>query len=234
MPDFLQTSYTPGKGNRAQPGEGLRSKPLVHLQLVDPQYPNSGFVISRSSVRVRQLASSFSTSYGGKFQWFRGLDGITDAILALRKRTLLDDIHLNPVRAGLVPSKTYEGLLDDPWSSLAKGYAGFPEQRSGEGSRDPRRRIDHHGGGPALRDGGRATIGIRGPAPRRRAPCRGCLGPVAEDFAKAILDRRAALDAERRKRFGASAEICSQAREGTSQRNPPMEDTSFMNERQKF
>ena len=53
---ILQTSYTPGKGNRAQPGEDLRSKPLVYLQPVDPQYPQSGFVISRSSVRVRQLA----------------------------------------------------------------------------------------------------------------------------------------------------------------------------------
>jgi putative transposase len=44
-------------------------------------------------------------------------------------RTLLDYIHLNPVRAGLVPSTTYEGLLDYPWSSLTKGYAVSPKAR---------------------------------------------------------------------------------------------------------
>jgi len=44
-------------------------------------------------------------------------------------RTLLDYIHLNPVRAGLVPSKAYASLLDYPWSSLTQGYAVIPKAR---------------------------------------------------------------------------------------------------------
>ncbi len=36
---------------------------------------------------------------------------------------LLDYIHLNPVRAGLVNSKNGLGLLEYPWSSLSQGYA---------------------------------------------------------------------------------------------------------------
>ncbi len=45
-------------------------------------------------------------------------------------QTLLDYIHLNPVRAGLVPSGAFEGLLDYPWSSLAKGYSLGPKARA--------------------------------------------------------------------------------------------------------
>ncbi len=37
--------------------------------------------------------------------------------------TLLDYIHLNPVRAGLVKWETGIGLLEFPWSSVAGGYA---------------------------------------------------------------------------------------------------------------
>jgi len=44
-------------------------------------------------------------------------------------RTLLDYIHLNPVRAGLVPSERFGGLLDYPWSSLARAYAAGPKAR---------------------------------------------------------------------------------------------------------
>jgi len=44
-------------------------------------------------------------------------------------RTLLDYIHLNPVRAGLVPSESFAGLLDYPWSSLASVYAVGPKAR---------------------------------------------------------------------------------------------------------
>ena len=36
--------------------------------------------------------------------------------------TLMDYIHLNPVRAGLVRLATGKSLLDYPWSSLAAGY----------------------------------------------------------------------------------------------------------------
>ncbi|MBL9159530.1 MAG: transposase [Verrucomicrobiales bacterium] len=44
-------------------------------------------------------------------------------------RTLLDYIHLNPVRARIVPSESYGGLLDYPWSSLAKAFAVAPKAR---------------------------------------------------------------------------------------------------------
>jgi hypothetical protein len=37
--------------------------------------------------------------------------------------TLLDYIHLNPVRAGIVKPKRGESVLDYPWSSVASGYA---------------------------------------------------------------------------------------------------------------
>jgi REP element-mobilizing transposase RayT len=44
-------------------------------------------------------------------------------------QTLLDYIHLNPVRAGFVPSESFNGLLDYPWSSLVQAYAVAPEAR---------------------------------------------------------------------------------------------------------
>ena len=43
--------------------------------------------------------------------------------------TLLDYIHLNPVRAGLVRVKKGESVLDYPWSSLSTGYAVPPSRR---------------------------------------------------------------------------------------------------------
>lgn len=44
--------------------------------------------------------------------------------------TLMDYIHLNPVRAGLVKGKTGLELLDYPWSSVAGGYALAPGKRA--------------------------------------------------------------------------------------------------------
>jgi REP element-mobilizing transposase RayT len=45
-------------------------------------------------------------------------------------QTLLDYIHLNPVRAGLVPTESLPGLMDYPWSSLVQAYAVAPEARA--------------------------------------------------------------------------------------------------------
>lgn len=42
---------------------------------------------------------------------------------------LIDYIHLNPVRAGLVSAKEGKGLLDYRWNSLAQGYAVAPSRR---------------------------------------------------------------------------------------------------------
>jgi putative transposase len=47
----------------------------------------------------------------------------------LYMRTLFDYIHLNPIRAKRVPSEAFPGLLDYPWTSLAKGYAVAPKDR---------------------------------------------------------------------------------------------------------
>ncbi len=38
-------------------------------------------------------------------------------------RTLLDYIHLNPVRAGIIEPRRGEGVMDYAWSSVAGGYA---------------------------------------------------------------------------------------------------------------
>ena len=37
--------------------------------------------------------------------------------------SLVDYIHLNPARAGIVSGRRGESVLDYPWSSLARGYA---------------------------------------------------------------------------------------------------------------
>lgn len=44
--------------------------------------------------------------------------------------TLVDYIHLNPVRAGLVNLQKGGNLLDYEWSSLASGYAVLPRRRA--------------------------------------------------------------------------------------------------------
>lgn len=43
--------------------------------------------------------------------------------------TLMDYVHLNPARAGLVDVRAGKGLLDFPWSSLAQGHGVFASQR---------------------------------------------------------------------------------------------------------
>ncbi|MDZ4288072.1 MAG: transposase [Prosthecobacter sp.] len=45
-------------------------------------------------------------------------------------QTLMDYIHLNPVRARLVRPKAGQSVLDYPWSSLAGGYALAPARRA--------------------------------------------------------------------------------------------------------
>jgi putative transposase len=45
-------------------------------------------------------------------------------------RTLLDYIHLNPVRAGLIEPRRGQGVMDYPWSSVAGGYALPPGRRA--------------------------------------------------------------------------------------------------------
>lgn len=65
--------------------------------------------------------------FGDRYKSVLVEDGGSGGDLYLR--TLFDYIHLNPVRAKLVPSEVSPGLLDYPWSSLAKGYALAPKAR---------------------------------------------------------------------------------------------------------
>ena len=44
--------------------------------------------------------------------------------------TLLDYIHLNPVRAGIIRPEREQSILDFPWSSVAGGYALPPGKRA--------------------------------------------------------------------------------------------------------
>ena len=43
--------------------------------------------------------------------------------------TLLDDIHLNPARAGLIRGSEGQSLMDYPWCSVAGGYLLLPKNR---------------------------------------------------------------------------------------------------------
>ena len=43
---------------------------------------------------------------------------------------LLGDSQLHPVRAGLVPTESSQGLMDTPWSGLVQAYAMAPEVRA--------------------------------------------------------------------------------------------------------
>jgi putative transposase len=45
-------------------------------------------------------------------------------------QTLMDYIHLNPVRARLIRPKAGQSVLDYPWSSIAGGYAQPPTRRA--------------------------------------------------------------------------------------------------------
>ena len=45
-------------------------------------------------------------------------------------RALMDYIHLNPVRAGIISAERKESVMDYPWSSVAGGYVLPPEKRA--------------------------------------------------------------------------------------------------------
>lgn len=55
---------------------------------------------------------------------------VVEGTLPYYYETLMDYIHLNPVRAGLVRTSERESLMDYPWSSLAAGYAFAPDKRA--------------------------------------------------------------------------------------------------------
>ena len=77
----------------------------------------------RFNVRHREWGRLFGDRYKSVLVESGGNDG------DLYLRTLFDYIHLNPVRAGMIPTEAFGGLLDYPWTSLAKGYALSPKAR---------------------------------------------------------------------------------------------------------
>ncbi|MEX2577841.1 MAG: transposase [Verrucomicrobiales bacterium] len=77
----------------------------------------------RFNARHREWGRLFGDRYKSVLVESGGSEG------DLYLRTLFDYIHLNPVRARMVPTEAFEGPLDYPWSSLAKGYALAPKAR---------------------------------------------------------------------------------------------------------
>jgi len=76
---------------------------------------------------LQQPASRMGRLYGDRYKSVLVESGDVDGDLFLR--TLLDYIHLNPVRAGLVPSEAFRSAQ----GGRASRGEGFPERRSGQG-----------------------------------------------------------------------------------------------------
>ncbi len=75
------------------------------------------------NIRNRQWGHVFGGRYKAVVVDPEDRDGMYFAIL-------LDYVHLNPVRAGMVDVWKGRGLLDYRWSSLAQGYAVAPSRRA--------------------------------------------------------------------------------------------------------
>ena len=75
----------------------------------------------RYNVRHRQWGRLFGDRY--KAVVVEGAD-------RYHYQTLMDYIHLNPVRARIIRTKAGQSVLDYPWSSLAGGYALPPKKRA--------------------------------------------------------------------------------------------------------
>jgi putative transposase len=73
----------------------------------------------------------FNTRHG---QWGRLFGDRYKSVLVegagYYSETLMDYIHLNPARAGLIDPEKGQGVLDYPWSSVAGGYALSPGKRA--------------------------------------------------------------------------------------------------------
>jgi len=78
-------------------------------------------VTRRFNIRHRQWGRLFGDRYKAV---------IVEGELPAYYETLINYIHLNPGRAGLVNVKKGESILDYPWSSVAGGYAVPPGKRA--------------------------------------------------------------------------------------------------------
>ena len=132
--------------------------------------------------------------------------------------TLLDYIHLNPVRAGLVQARSGGSTLDYPWSSVAGGCALPPGRRprwlaagdalrafgcpdTAQGRRKWVQRLDRR-----AREGAAEHCGVPAPAPEadgRRSPLRRGWYWGSQGFAERLL---AVLKKQRNRGYRASLE----------------------------
>lgn len=78
-------------------------------------------VTRRFNIRHRQWGRLFGDRYKAV---------LVEGELPAYYETLMQYIHLNPARAGLVNGKKGESILDYPWSSVAGGYALSPGKRA--------------------------------------------------------------------------------------------------------
>lgn len=87
------------------------------------------------SVGMKWLQNTYTRRFNVRYrQWGRLFGDRYKAVLVeggsgYHHQTLLDYIHLNPVRAGLVQVSEGRSVLDYPWSSVAGGYAVTPSKR---------------------------------------------------------------------------------------------------------
>jgi REP element-mobilizing transposase RayT len=74
--------------------------------------------------RLNTRHSLWGHVFGGRYKAI-----LVDASGGGYLETLMDYVHLNPVRAGLVETDSKMGLLEYHWSSLAQGYGIYASQR---------------------------------------------------------------------------------------------------------
>ncbi len=86
---------------------------------------------------MKWLQNTFTRRFNTKYrQWGRLFGDRYKAVLVegsednhFYLETVLDYVHLNPVRAGLVAVEKGQSVLDFRWSSLARGYGIVPKRR---------------------------------------------------------------------------------------------------------
>jgi putative transposase len=102
-----------------------------HYHLVF-QTPQANLVVG-----MRWLQNTYTRRFNvGNQLWGHLFGGRYKAVLVESREfgsgdylsNLIDYVHLNPVRAGIINAAT-ESLLDYPWSSLSRGYAVSPHKR---------------------------------------------------------------------------------------------------------
>jgi REP element-mobilizing transposase RayT len=82
------------------------------------------------------LQNTYTRRYNGRHRaWGRVFGDRYKAVVVqgdapFHYQTLMDYIHLNPVRAGMIQPKAGQSVMDFPWSSLAGGYTLAPRRRA--------------------------------------------------------------------------------------------------------